>query len=130
MADKENKFEKFAPESSDVEQYVYGEDAQTGRTYESLTQKQRNAVDAIVELGITTDSETIAREAGISDSYVSYVKENFPHIVNNRRGANLVSADGGEEMYTIQLPATDVWKAIRLLPQELSESIFKQVRKQ
>lgn len=106
----------------------YGPEAQTDRDYESLTQKQKNTIEAILESEVDAANEEIAAIAGVSDSYVNYVEENFPHIVNRRRGTMQVAADGGDPHYEVSLASQDVWKAIRLLPDELSNKIFRQVR--
>lgn len=106
----------------------YGPEAQTDRDFESLTRKQRNTVEAIIAADPGATNIAIAEDAGISDSYVEYVRENFPHILDERRGAMSVVADGGNPTYEVELSGDDVWKAIRLLPDDLSTKIFRQVR--
>ena len=106
----------------------YGPDAQTDRDFESLTQKQRNAVEAILETPPDAPRVEAAEKAGVAESYIAYCEENFPHIINERRGAMQVATDGGKQTYEVELTADEAWKAIRLLPDELSERVFRQVR--
>ena len=110
--------------------YEYGPEARTNRDYESLTDKQRNTVDALVEHDLDATQQEVAAEAGVTASYVSYVEERFPHIINQRRGTthHEVAADGGARTYQVELTSEQAWKAVRLLPDELSETIFRQVR--
>lgn len=107
----------------------YGPEAQTERDFESLTTKQRNTVEAILELKASATGQEIADEAGVNESYVHYVKDNFPHIIDQRQGAMRVKADGSGA-YTVSLTPDQAWKAIRLLPEELSTTIFSQIRGQ
>jgi hypothetical protein len=39
-----------------------------------------------------------------------------------------VEADGADQLYNLRLGKTKVWKMMRLLPEDLSEDIFDQVR--
>lgn len=106
----------------------YGPDAQLDRDFESLTQKQRNTVEAILKLGPEATGQEIADEAGVNESYTHYVRDHFPHIIDSRRTNRKLAADGGS--YQVALTPDQAWKAIRLLPEELSETIFRQVRGQ
>lgn len=106
----------------------YGPDAQLNRDFESLTTKQRNTVNAIVESQVDATGMEIAEEAGVNESYVYYVRDNFPHLIDERRSTRQIAADGGS--YQVALTPDQAWKAIRLLPEELSETIFRQVRSQ
>lgn len=116
-------------ESPKGRQYEYGPEAQLGRTMSSLTDKQRNTVQAIAN-DMTGNQAEIARRANVSDSYVEYCETQFPHLINDVLGATQVAADGGEATYDVRLRATDAWRAIRLLPEELSETIYNQIRTQ
>lgn len=107
----------------------YGPDAQTEKDYGDLTNKQRSIVDGIIDADVDATDASIADAVNCSGSYVAYVRDNFPHIIDERRGTMAVTTDGGQPHYTIQLNADDAWKAIRLLPEDLSETIYRQVRK-
>lgn len=126
-----SNFERFEPEESPDSpsiSYHYGEEAQTDRNFQSLTNKQRRTVHAVVDADIDAPSAEVAREAGVSDSYVDYVKSNFPHIINDRRGrARIAASDGGEQVFQFELTESETWEAIRDLRGELSNKIFKQV---
>jgi len=103
------------------------------RNFNSLTDKQKRTVHSIVALGGSASFVEIAVDAGVSDSYVGYVLDNFPHIVNKRLGDKEVQkamADGGEKVFTIRLPEGQAWKAVRALPDELSADIFEQITDQ
>jgi hypothetical protein len=116
------------PEQGSAERYEYGLDAQLERDYASLTQKQKNVVDAITTLPVGTSQSAIAAEANCTAGYVPYVEAQFPHIIQHRAATNQVAADGGEQSYNLRLGKTKVWKMMRLLPEDLSEDIFDQVR--
>lgn len=122
------RFEKEESDDSPSVNYHYGEEAQTDRSFQSLTNKQRRTVHAIVDADIEAPSAEVAREAGVSDSYVDYVKSNFPHIINDRRGrARIAASDGGEQTFHFELTESETWEAIRDLRGELSNKIFRQV---
>ena len=111
-------------------QYEYGPDAELDRDFESLTDKQRNVVEALVEHGTERSNEEVAAEAGVTPSYVYYVQDHFPHIISNRRSTSnhQPAADGGHSTVTVELTHEEARKAIRLLPEEMSETIFNQLR--
>lgn len=106
----------------------YNDDAQINRDYESLTDKQRAVVNAVVATEGNGRRVDIAERANVDESYVDYVRENFPHIIDNRLNTMQAKPDGGTMAYTVRLTDDEVWRAIRLLPDSLSETIFEQVR--
>lgn len=110
--------------------YEFGPDAQLDRDYESLTDKQENVVDSIVRADPDTTYSQIANDAGVNDSYVHYVENNFPHIITDRNGLTQVAADGGDPMMTIELPASEVWKTMQMTTDEISQKIWRQTRSQ
>jgi len=106
----------------------YGPDAQTDRDYESLTDKQQEAVDALVEADAEATQAAIAAGCSVVPSYLAYVQDNFPHLIRGRSTATRVAADGSGGGYTIELSPEQAWACIDLLPEELSRTIFNQVR--
>jgi len=108
--------------------YHYGPDAQTERDYDSLTDKQQEAVDALVEAAPDDTQAAIAAGCTVVPSYLGYVRDNFPHIIRARSTASRVAADGSGGGYTVTLSPEQAWACIDLLPDELSRSIFNQVR--
>lgn len=67
---------------------------------------------------------------GCSESYVHYVETNFPHIINERRSLEQVAADGGEPVFEIELSASDVWKVMQMVNDDISQEIWRQTRGQ
>lgn len=126
----EGKGSSTDPEESTRRQNKYGPDAQTERTYTSLTEKQRRAVDKIVSADPDYTQAEVAERANVSRSMVSYVENNFPHIIDHRRGARRVASDGGQDTYSIELSREQVWEAIRTLNDDLGQEVFDQVREQ
>jgi hypothetical protein len=106
----------------------YGPDAQTDRDYESLTDKQQEAVDALIEADADDSQAAIAADCSVVPSYLGYVRDNFPHIIRGRSTAARVAADGSGGGYTIELSPEQAWACVDLLPEELSRTIFNQVR--
>jgi hypothetical protein len=106
----------------------YGPDAQLDRDYESLTDKQQEAVDALIEADAGDTQAAIAADCSVAPSYLSYVRENFPHIIRTRSTAAHVAAVGGGGGYTVTLSPAQAWACIDLLPEDLSRTIFNQVR--
>lgn len=115
---------------NDNQQNHYGPEAQLHKDYEDLKPQSRKAVDALVRADHDYTISQVAEEAGVSDRMIPYVEDNFPHIIERRRNAMRTVAADGEGGYEITLGMTDTWRVIRLLPEELSEKIFDQVRKQ
>ena len=111
--------------------YEYGPTARLDRDYESLTKKQKSVVDSIIQLKVEATQEEIAENAGgVSPTYVIYVRDNFPHIIDERRAIQNAATDGGEETYTFQFTSDETWKAMQLLNEPLSQKMWKQVRSQ
>lgn len=114
-----------------VNNYEYGDEAQTEKRYEDLAPKSKAVVDAIVDSrdGNVTQTE-IADNANCTDTHVTYVKSNFPHIIEDRNQTMRVAADGGEGVYDVAFTPTETFKAIKLLPEDLSKKMFNQIRQQ
>lgn len=108
----------------------YGPEARLDRDYESLTAKQRNVVDAIIEEDVDTADINIAEGRNFTPSYVGYVRKRFPHIISERRGVQQVATDGGEARITLELTESETWQAIQLVGDELSQKIYRQARRQ
>lgn len=109
----------------------YGEEVQINKSYEHLTPKQQGVVDAIVDnRGRRRSDNVIAERAGCVPSYVPYVEEHFPHIIDERLATMRVATDGGEERYELSLSADFVFRAIKHLPPEMGQTMFDQVRRQ
>jgi hypothetical protein len=108
----------------------YGPDAQTEKDWEDLTDKQQNVVQALESEGRDSADSVIAETAGCSDGYVAYVRDNFPHIIRERTRTMTAAADGGQGQYNIVLGSDKAWRIIRILPEELSQDIWRQVRRQ
>lgn len=107
----------------------HGSDAQLSKDYGDLTPKQRRVVDEIVESrGTDYTKANIARDAGCRGSYVTYVEDNFPHVIEERRSNMRVPITDGEGSYAVELGATDWFKVMRSLPPELAEKVYDQIR--
>lgn len=104
--------------------------------YSDLTRNQQLIVDSYVEaerqLGRDPTLDEVADRAydTCDNSYVWYVMDNYGEVLDNRRRDTQVIAADGEGSYLFELGSTDTWKAIRLLPEELSQKIYDQVREQ
>jgi hypothetical protein len=97
--------------------------ADSNRDYRSLTRKQRRAVDAIVA---REDNETflkVSEQTGISNSYLQYVRKNFPEIIEQRRETLEVVAGDGESV-SLQLTPDEVREAMQRLPEDISERLY------
>lgn len=113
-----------------MSQKQYGPEAELHRDFESLTDKQRSAVEALAEHEPSESKEVIAGGENFGTSYTYYVEDHFPHLIDERRSVEKVAADGGNQVFTVELTDEKVWKAIRLLPEELSNEIFNQIKRQ
>lgn len=117
-----------------IDESQYGEEAFTSKRYEHMTQKQKAACDVLVkhrgEPGWT--QAELAEEAGVSPGTIQNVLKRYPHVVDHRRSMmrSEPAADGGTDTYDITLTSSEVFKAINMLPEELSKTFFNQVRKQ
>lgn len=117
-------------EQSDEEsrRYHFGPDAQLDRDWGSLTPKQKNVIRTKLDyIGKRVNKEFIAEQSGCEPSYVDYVEKNFPHILNNRMGAMVLTTDGGG-MYTFQLPDDVIFDLVSNAQGELAQTIWEQVR--
>ena len=103
---------------------------QPHRDFESLTEKQKRGVEAIVSTDVDATYQEIAEKAGINDSYVKYIRDNFGHIIQQRRKTMMQPVTDGEGSYTIQLGITESFQVIKILPDELSRKIYDQIRNQ
>lgn len=109
----------------------YGDEAQTNKRYTDLTDKQQAVVDEYISRdGNNRNNKDVAHEAGCTPSYVSYVRNNFPHILEERDSTMRTVAADGEGHYDVTIGTTDAFKMIKLLPEELSKKIYDQVRSQ
>lgn len=104
-------------------------EAQLEKEYGDLTPKQKRVVEEIIS---RRDGEyvkaNVARDAGCRGSYVTYVEDNFPHIIEQRRSTMRTPVADGEGSYTFELGASDTFKVIRTLPDELSRKVYDQIR--
>lgn len=117
--------------TDDINESQYGEDAFTKKRYHHMTDKQQAVCDAIVEKrGEHWTYQMIADEVGCSPATVGNTLRRYPHVIEQRRSTMRVAADGGEGAYDITLRSDEVFKAIKLLPEELSQKFFDQVRRQ
>lgn len=105
----------------------YGPEAQTYKGMRSLTEKQRNTIEAIMAAEPHATDISIAENAGVSNSYVEYVRRNFPHLIDQRREELGITPDDGDTTYEVTLTEDEVWTAIRELPDDVSEKIAEQV---
>jgi len=114
MTESENQSEKTA------EEYEH--------EYARLTSKQKSAVDVLAE----NDYDTItgaAKEAGVSGSYIYYVEDQFSGLIDYRQSAMRYATDGaGDEYVDVRLTTDEAFKAIRMLPAELSQVVYQAVR--
>lgn len=104
------------------------EQAGERRTYESLTPKQRSAVDELVDE--PENMEEAARDAGVSSSYIHWCERAFGDMVERRKAANKTTLpDGGAERgITVGFTEDEAFRAMRILPAELSQVVYQAVR--
>lgn len=104
--------------------------------FEELTRKQQLIIDAHIsaeeELQRSPTLDEVAERAydDCDNSYVHYTLGKYGDTLRARGRDNAVPVTDGEGSYAFELGSTDTWKAIRMLPEELSQKIYDQVRQQ
>lgn len=103
--------------------------------YDDLTSKQKAIVDEIVDRDPRSLNELnkadVARKAGSgSSSYVSYVIDNFNDLIVDRmeRSNHPVVTDGQGRVVNFKMNEEQAFKAIRILPSNLSKVLYNQMR--
>lgn len=101
--------------------------------FEDLTRKQQLIIDARIaaekELGRKPTLAEVADRAydDCSPSYTRTTLGKYSDVLETRQKTDELVADG-EGHYLFELSADDTWEAIRLLPEELSQKVYEQVR--
>lgn len=103
------------------------------RDYEDLTQKQKEIIDAYISLYREQGEPTPTQVSSRVDSTASYchkVLDQYEELAEKRRSTAMTVVADGEGHFDLRLSETDTWRAIKLLPDELSKKIFEQVKAQ
>lgn len=142
MAD-DKQFKKY--DGSNEEGIDYAEE------FEALTDKQRGVVDYVANNPDYDTYQEVANNVGCTPSYVGSVVNDKEHLIKHRRtmdsnspGSAAVQAamdsdenaetgeilpDGmGSQQMNVSLTQDEVFRCIRLLPQDLSSVFFTQVK--
>lgn len=100
------------------------------RVYGLLTSKQKAAVDVLVEDDHDTMKEG-ANEAGVSASYLYWCEDEYDYLIEYRQTAMRYATDGSGsgEYVDVRLTEDEAFKAIRILPAELSQVVYQAVKK-
>lgn len=103
-------------------------------SYEDLTSKQASVVDVLVEDKFETKSEA-AEKAGVADSYIYYVQDEFSDIIADRKGTMnenpsypALRADGAVANIDVSFTEDEAFRAVRILPAELSRVVYESIR--
>lgn len=101
------------------------------REYELCTPKQKACIDVAVEDDYATKSDA-AKEAGVSPTYFNTVATEHSDIIEYRKTAMRYATDGSGQSEFVDVRFTDdeAFKAIRILPAELSQVVYQAVQKE
>lgn len=100
------------------------------REYGLLTPKQKSSIDELAEAGPNDSMQDIAHRAGVSDSYLYYVENEYGELLEYRKTAMRYASDGSGEQYVgVRFTEDEAFKAIRILPAELSQVVYQAVKK-
>lgn len=97
--------------------------------YGLRTSKQKAAIDVLVRNQYDTMVEA-AQEAGVSDSYMYWCEDEFEGLIDYRKTALRYVTDGSGEYVDVRLTEDEAFKAIRMLPSELSQVVYQAVRRE
>lgn len=108
----------------------------TDKEFEELERKQQLIIDSWVAIEDETGRDPTLTEVAdraydtCSTTYVTYVMDKYGDLLDERRNTMSEPIADGEGQYVFELGTSDTWKAIRLLPEELSRKIYNQVREE